>query len=313
MSTDINFSFVRHGYACHNAVKGLIKTDTLSLFKAQSFIKTDEMIDPPLTQVGVDASIHNGCVVSNIIKSIPELQNTNLNLNLKNINVIGCSPLIRCMETAYFMSRNWINPPNKIYIFPHLREIDESSTNKFSKESKINIDNKPYYAMKDIQDQKKYLEKIGILQFFDFTFVENFSKERMEPGDINNFILWFITYFIGSRVSLTENINVFIVTHAGVLHDFLKNASFTNNSGFLLTTSIYHQTKNIKINDYYSFIPYLNMFHFYNDYETINTKEYFCPSDRCGNLCDIAKGPPNNNEIKHIETTTKCEIESDTE
>ena len=54
------------------------------------------------------------------------------------------------------------------------------------------------------------------------------------------------------------------------------------------------------------------MFHFYNDYETINTKEYFCPSDRCGNLCDIAKGPTNNNEIKHIETT-KCEIESDTE
>jgi len=37
----------------------------------------------------------------------------------------------------------------------------------------MKIDNKPYYAMKDIQDQKKYLEKIGILQFFDFTFVEN--------------------------------------------------------------------------------------------------------------------------------------------
>jgi broad specificity phosphatase PhoE len=324
MQSNINFTFVRHGFGCHNAISGLTKSDIISVQDALSFsgkkqsVGKTPMVDPVLTQIGVDASIHNGCVISKILKSIDKILKSSYDLNdndhdlkIDSIHVIGCSPLIRCMETAYYMTRSWVNPPSKIYVFPFLREIDESSSNKFSLESRMNMNSKPFYAMKDIEEQKKYLERLGILNFFDFSFVEEqslFQKLRKEPGDIGNFVKWFITYFLEKK-QLSETLNVFIVTHAGVLSSFVnQEEGFTNNSGFIINTK-YDHNNGVSIKKYVSLNSFLNYFNFYQDYKSTNQVEYYCPSDRCEELCSVAKGKSDIKEIKHIEA--KCDINSE--
>lgn len=292
-----NFVFVRHGYGCHNAVANLIRNDIITLNQGKNmlgknifpfFSDIKALQDPELTPIGVDASINNGCIVNKILKSINKKLNNKM-LNMDEFNIVGCSPLIRCMETAYFMTRKWNNPPQKIYVFPLLREINESSSDKYSKQSLKIIDKNPSYNMKTIDEQKKYLKSIGLLEFFDFSFVETHLQLRKEPGDIAKFINWFNLYYV-SQIQPRNNLNVFIVTHAGVLRDY-NNERFPNNSGFVLNGELKHDTfyplKYISLN---TFLPK----DFFMDYDKTqwNNKTYYCPSDRCGNgqLCKIAKG-----------------------
>lgn len=326
MKSNINFAFIRHGFGCHNAISGLYKSELINIEDAMIFsgktkeISKSAMVDPVLTQVGVDASIHNGCVMNQIFRSIDGILQNNYNdsINMDKINIIGCSPLIRCMETAYYMSRSWPNPPSKIYVFPFLREIDESSSNKYSLQSIIRMNKKPFYAMKSIEEQKKYLESLGILNFFDFSFVEMFKKERAEPGDIEMFTKWFVSSFIQKKdtknyidnetQNLLEKLNVFIVTHAGVLSDFAVNdEGFVNNSGFVINTNYDDTTGIISVKKYLSLNPFLEFFNFYQDYKNINAKEYYCPSNRCGNLCSVMKDKDQDKkDLEHINVT--CDI-----
>lgn len=282
--TNINFVFVRHGYGCHNAIGNLVNNNLLTSENARQLLKSD-LVDPELTPIGINASIANGNIVNKVIKSLSKkLKNKDLNMN--EINVIGCSPLIRSMETAYFMSRNWVNPPQKIYVFPLLREIDESSKNKYSQRSFQTMETTPSYAMKSIIEQKKYLRSIGILDTFDFSFVEQYPDLRREPGDVSNFIDWFIIKYM-SQIQPRSNLNVFIVTHAGVLKDYSKTG-FTNNSGFVLNGKLKNTTFNL--NKYISIDSYLPK-EFFQDYRNPqwNKKSHYCPSDRCGNgkLCQM--------------------------
>ena len=230
--TNINFVFVRHGYGCHNAIGNLINNKLITSENGKQLLQS-HLIDPELTPIGIDASISNGNIVNKVIRSLSKTL-ANKNLNMDEMNVIGCSPLIRSMETAYFMSKDWINPPKKIYVFPLLREIDESSTDKYSNKSRQTMETTPSYAMKSIIEQKRYLRSIGILELFDFSFVEKYYELRKEPGDIPKFINWFIINYI-SQIQPRDKLNVFIITHAGVLKDYAQ-AGFTNNSivsGFL--------------------------------------------------------------------------------
>lgn len=248
---NINYIFVRHGNGCHNAIRTLYNDGMISKEVMQNY-NTSEFYDPELTSVGVNASIHNGSVISKMLKNTVNKEFPN-NLDLSTMNVVGCSPLIRCMETAYYMTRKWKNPPNKIYVFPYLREINEGSDNKYSSES-INIMNtNSSYAMKNIADQKKYLRENGILNYFDFSFVEQYYNERNAPGDVKNFINWFCKKFV-TLINPVPKLNVFITTHAGVLRDF-ANEGFINNSGFILTTKL--QGQNIEYYKYLSLNPLL--------------------------------------------------------
>lgn len=277
---NVNFAFVRHGHGCHNAIKTLYKNNIISNTQVDNFLDMDK--DPELTPLGVDASIYNGCIISNIIKNIYKIQNNN-KLKIDYINVVGCSPLLRCMETAYYMTRKWKQPPTKIYVFPFLREIDENGSNKFSQFSRKIIDIEPYYAMKTIKQQKAYLKKRGILEFFDFSFVENDINLRSEPGDISRFIEWFSAEFLPLLKIPDNKLNVFITTHAGVLKDY-SNTGFYNNSGILLNTSISQykitHNKTISLNEY---LPSIFFKHYSNT--KYANKDYYCPSDRCGNVC----------------------------
>lgn len=270
---NVNFVMIRHGYGCHNALRNLYNNDVIPTTENMQTLNIYS--DPELTPMGVDVSIENGKIISDILKD----------LDVKKINIVGCSPLIRSMETAYFMSRKWKNPPRKIYVFPFLREIDEHSNNKYSIKSRQVIDTTPSYSMKSIQEQKRYLTEAGLLDFFDFSFVENNLVDRKEPGDVKRFITWFTKNYLRNLSHFHKNVNVFIVTHAGVLKDYSK-IGFYNNSGFVLNTSIDIKNQNIHYKNIVSLNDYLEP-SFFKDYSNPNygNINHFCPSNRCGLLC----------------------------
>jgi len=284
---NINFAFVRHGHGCHNALKPLRN------YKLISSTKEFNNIDPELSPLGVDASIRNGCIISNIIRNIHQVVPNAEQID--NIDIVGSSPLIRAMETAYYMTRNWKTPPKKIFVLPILREIDEGAIDKYSFESFDTMNKEPVYAMKTIKQQKAYLESQGILQYFDFSYVEKYISQRIEPGDIRHFIRWFVENFLPSadRNLSKKQLNVFITTHAGVLRDY-ADEGFVNNDGFLLNTYVFNNYQ-IKYNNFILFKPYLPS-SFFKEYssEQYATAEYYCPSGRCGNLCNVLKSSGHN-------------------
>jgi broad specificity phosphatase PhoE len=272
--------------------------------------------DPELTELGVDASKHNGCVVSKLIKNAHNLSEYP-DMKIDTVHFVGCSPLIRSMETAYYMTRKWKAPPHTIYVLPHLREINETARNKYSQSSRATMDTEPAYAMKSIQDQKAYLERLGILSFFDFHFVEADLTARSEPGDVPRFVNWF-----GKNVLSTmaidgnkNNINAFIITHAGVLRDF-AHEGFMNNSGFIVNVHFESaQPKMSRIQKMFhrevqfkrlwilqNFLP-PNFFSNYGSKKYSNST-HNCPSGRCGNLCTLAK-PGESSQLQRIHS--KCE------
>lgn len=313
---NVNFAFLRHGYGCHNAMSNLVYHDVVSRTYAQKFMEKEgsprnilsgkilPLNDPVLTNVGVEASIYNGCIINKILRRLSGIYN-NKNLLMDTFNVVGCSPLIRCMETAYYMTRKWKNPPNKIYVFPLLREIDESSVDKYSEESRETIRITPSYSIKSIEKQKQYLQKLGILDSFDFSFVETFPQERIEPGDVKEFMKWFAKYFMTLLNTDNTNLNVFITTHAGVLRDYAEEG-FYNNSGFVINTTY---VDNFSKNMYISLNNYIKQYNFFKDYSNpkYNSVQYYCPSDRCGQLCSVAKG-----SVKNLaEIGLSCNIEDE--
>jgi hypothetical protein len=314
---NVNFAFLRHGYGCHNAMSNLVYNDVVSSSNALKFMKRGvesknilkgdilPLNDPVLTNVGVEASIYNGCIVNKILRRLSNMYSGNKNLRMDTFNVVGCSPLIRCMETSYYMTRKWKNPPTKIYVFPLLREIDESSLDKYSEKSRETIRITPSYSIKSIDEQKQYLQKLGILDFFDFSFVETFPRERIEPGDIKEFMNWFAKYFMTLLNTTDTNLNVFITTHAGVLKDY-SGEGFYNNSGFVINTTY---VDNFSKNMYISLNNYIKEYDFFKNYSDpkYNSVKYYCPSDRCGQLCSVAKGSINN--LEKIGLT--CNIEDD--
>lgn len=290
---NVNFTFVRHGYGCHNAARPLYNNGVLDV----NNVDVLRIVDPELTPLGVDASTSNGCVISKVLRKLPVITG-DPNMKISPVHIVGCSPLIRSMETAYYMTRKWENPPEKIYVFPLLREIDEESNDKYSINSRERMESIPSYAMKSIQEQKDYLQSIGLRGFFDFSLVEKNSDLRMEPGDITEFIKWFAMIRPKNE---SKNINCFIVTHAGVLRDFAQQG-FSNNSGFVVNTSMSGSKTNRKIsyNKLLILDAYLPSYFFtnYNDSKYTNSK-YFCPSSRCGQLCNVI--PQNNSEREKLD------------
>ena len=297
---NVNFAFIRHGLGCHNVMSSLANNNIITVDQRNALLGVAPqkgitvMNDPVLTELGVDASIRNGCIISKVLQSLYKLKE-NPDFNMDVINIVGCSPLIRCMETSYYMTRKWTNPPNKIYVFPHLRELDESSSNPYSLESKQRLNTVSAYAIKTLSEQKDYLKKIGLLEYFDFTFVEKFQQERLEPGSIRNFLIWFFKKFI-PNFQVNKNLNVFVTTHAGVLHEFSKTG-FVNNSGFVV--NVKRTDSDINVNTLISLNKYLPKW-FFNDYDNYNNVNYYCPSNRCEELCKITKTVPNT--IRHIQT-----------
>ena len=286
----VNFIFVRHGYGCHNAASGLYKKNMITYEQTQ-------IVDPELTDVGVDATIYNGCIIANRLRE----------MGIQKIHMVGTSPLIRSMETAHFLTTKWKTPPEKIYVFPYLRELDESTLHtpddhiniqtiisnqvqqknktyhlkkKFSRQSRNVLNQYGAYAMKPIAEQQQYLRNVGLLDKISFRY--NGGELREEPGDIDSFIDWFQRNSMTSLIDNTnDTVNILVVTHAGVLLDFYLTAkgeehSFFNNSGVVVNCTF--NLMNFKID---SVTPIELPPTFFKDYDTTKSLDYFCPSQRC--------------------------------
>jgi broad specificity phosphatase PhoE len=301
MSINTNLVFVRHGFGCHNAIRPLRQAGVITQDTSLNSLNIHS--DPELTPLGVDASIHNGYVIKKLAKHA-HLHTGDNNMKVSKIHVVGCSPLIRSMESAYYMTRKWKKPPKKIFVFPFLREIDEASNDKYSPTSRKVIDSSPSYSMKSIEQQKKHLKKYGLLRYFDFSFVENDAIGRQEPGDVIKFTEWFNTKYVNSLKKPEPNLNVFVVSHSGVLWDF-SHQSFHNNSGFLLNVSL--KGAKVKYNKIYTFDKHLPR-EFFSDYSNpiYATANYYCPSNRCGDLCTSTPS----NSLQHLVSNYHSESES---
>lgn len=229
----INFIFLRHGNACHNVVKSLVTTK-----RGYIDIKND-IKDAQLTHFGVDFSIWSGCIIKNILKVMGNLYEEDYD-DIDDIDIIGTSPLIRSIETGYYMTKNWKKDPERIYVLPYLREIDERifNTKGLTKYTDPAIYNVPQYAMKTIDEQKSYLSDSLKMDAnnIDFSYVERFKLERESPGDINKFIRWFYENF-KSKLGNKKSYNVIIITHSGVIREFFKKSVF-NNFGLILPVFI---------------------------------------------------------------------------
>jgi hypothetical protein len=125
----VNYVFLRHSNSNGNSLQSMITNRVISPQEAD-FLIDNVLIDPELSQMGKFASTQNGNVITKTLKEN----------NIKMINVVGCSCLLRSMLSAYYLTRKWEKSPEKIFVFPYLREIDENSNDKWSDKSRIEID-----------------------------------------------------------------------------------------------------------------------------------------------------------------------------
>jgi hypothetical protein len=220
MSIPINYIFLRHGQSLNNSINDMIQNNIITRQNIDLLSKNNgPLIDPVLSPIGKYSTVLNGAVASEVLKR---------DFDITSINMVGCSPLLRSMLSAYFSTRKWKNPPQVITVLPYLREIDESSDNKWSNKSNNIMNTTPGYMMKDLVYQKRILNQWGVLSHFDFSIIEQYMTSRSAPGDINDFINWSRKIF-----KFNKPFNFYIITHAGVLRDYLQG-NYQNNDGVII-------------------------------------------------------------------------------
>lgn len=230
----LNFIFIRHGQGCHNVISPLVQSKLIRYNDAINFSKPKgkfPIIDPELTMIGLLSTIQNAKFLKNMLASKHKIS---------EIHLVISSPLIRAMETAYYTKREFEKDAGKddhllIYVAPYLREVDESSDDPKSKSSRKVIDTIPAYAMIPLNNQMNYLKEEGILTHYNFDYLD--STLRSEPGSISDFLNWLEnSKLLPTKLEISKmpQVNVLVVTHAGVMHNH-TGESFPNNGGFIKT------------------------------------------------------------------------------
>ena len=205
-----SFIFLRHGQSCQNLVRKLRELNKLNP-------------DADINELVYDATLTES--------AIPESKRIGLELaewiEKENLNVkfVCSSPMIRAIETAVYMTG--ISPIVKekpVYVMPYLREVDS----KRKKNTVKHVDKK--FPLREIQYQKEYLTKTGIIDRVRFDYVERHEDLRKQPGNISEFIRWFIKKSI---TDFKQNDVVVVVCHSGVMKQYF-GSGFTNNNGFII-------------------------------------------------------------------------------
>jgi len=255
----INFVFIRHGESCQQ----LIKRD-------KDFNeKINLLYDPELSNNGEINSIRSGEFLHNVLEKgifTYDVRQYSLKdkveLKIDNFDIIGCSSMLRSIETAYYMSL--LYKPSKIYVFPYLRECYDCSgqtTINIGRENEI-------FKLKTIDQQKKELQKKNINNINYKYVTENNLREK--PGHIENFLNWFIQ---NVNLPSKETINVLIITHSKVMHKFITNV-VNNNVGFILMTKI-NENNELEYSKENLAAIWPNQLY----------KKFKCPTTRCIELC----------------------------
>lgn len=232
-----NFIFVRHGHSCQNLVGKYYKPNQLEYYDL-----LNKYCDPTLSDIGYNETIESRTVMdANLLKH-----------GIDKIDLYGSSPMIRAIETAYLLTET-----EKTNVFPHLREI--SSDYKNTRDTSESLDEK--FPMKSIKKQLEYFNNDSRINM-DYMYGRII---RFAPGNIANFIGWFLTYG-PKNVS-----NVLIVTHAHVIKQF-SGLGVYNNNGFILPI----------MNDKYNVE---NIIPLENNLNKNVKKTIECPTKRCPGFC----------------------------
>lgn len=214
----VNFIFIRHGESCQQVAYNMRNRNSKVYKKLYHLFS-----DPTLSDEGVLQSINAGSDYNNRFKN---------KFNIDSFDIIGCSPMLRSIETAYYMTLDY-NPDN-IQVYPFLRECHKC----YGEDTGESLNK--IWPMRSIEEQKTYLSSVDISNI-NFNYVKD-NNDRESPGDIETFLNWF-----SKNIELTsENTNVLIITHSHVLQSFKSSVS-PNNAGIYFTTEI-DNDKNIKYN-----------------------------------------------------------------
>ena len=170
--------YIRHGFSCAN----LYHDKNLDMSKIKIAIK--KYIDAPLSDLGIRQS-----------KQL---------VNKLKVDLIICSPLLRAIQTAYYMF-----PGKQIIICPYIIEKQHEIGDKLM----------------------SYKRKISILkkkfQNVDYTLLRHIDIEK---SSLNKF-----EKFIGN---LSNKYNIAVVTHGMLLKSHFKYAGFYNNNCVIKDTGI---------------------------------------------------------------------------
>ena len=199
------------------------------------------------------------------------------------------------METANFITDTWAKKPDKIFVFPFLREIYINERGHYNRLSKyVNravLNSEPAFQLMARDHSVQYLADKNLLDIYDFRYAD--GNMVREPGDIHRFIRYLKYTLFSDYRHKTENntLNLCIITHAGVLYDFAKsmhqneNVILQNNSGCIVKLAESRDALEIK-----SVIP---IHADYIDYDISDTEtervKYYCPSKRCKSYCRDSK------------------------
>ena len=95
------FIFVRHGYSCSNSIGHLVESnileisDGIKLSKSSNQIKSifnsniQPLNDSVLTHLGVNASIHNGCIMNKVLRTLFSINKINYLNRYVKIDING--------------------------------------------------------------------------------------------------------------------------------------------------------------------------------------------------------------------------------
>ena len=227
------FNFIRHGESCQNLIHKYINNKDVQKKLMYTYS------DPTLTDTGmIDSVILYQKYLSKI-----------------KIDMIGCSPALRTIETSYYMTNSNVN------VFPYLREIYKNTN-----ETREFLDK--YFPLKTLQEQQEYLKETGILKHVNFNYINN--EIRYEPGNLDKFIDWFEDNVL---LPISKNpLNIFIFAHANLFQN-ITGIGYENNNGFKLDAikkdgivMLDNSISNINFN--------------------IKRSDLICPTNRCSEICN---------------------------
>lgn len=261
VSKTVNFVFIRHGNSCQQITKDFKNED----------LYFHQFADPTLTDAGVKDTVEAGKFLKDFLEK----------RDLK-VDIIGSSPMLRALETAYYTDLGLSNtssvpsspssvisvsssnsalssPRNKtkIYAFPFLRECyncDITDTPKVLND---------VWPMKRILEQDIILKKQGAT--VDFSYV---SYSKQAAGSISDFINWFFRNFPGIRNGMT----VLICTHGNVIRA-VTSFGPSNNNGFAMKVT-YDSDRGITVEEKTMI-----------KCDIVRSKVE-CPTTRCPGICE---------------------------
>lgn len=199
-----NIVFVRHGFSTVNVL-----SHVSDLPVHEDYF--EYIVDPCLTSIGVQATIHNGKRLSETLAQMNRFKH--------GFNMVLSSNLFRAIETAHYLGLT----SNDVTVLPFLKETGPRLKNPQTGKLVSHQWNRPL----DVDSQKRLLLRSGIRPKYDFMNESNWDA----PSSILRFLKWFgeggrFLLLLGKTLTPEQikhqSFNIVVVSHGGVMTDFLQ-------------------------------------------------------------------------------------------